>query len=30
MFYGTQDEEYPEEWIIDVDGQPTCTKFERE
>lgn len=27
MAYDVEDEEYPEEWIIGQDGQPTCTAF---
>lgn len=27
MLYSTDDEEYPSEWCIDANGQPTCTAF---
>lgn len=27
MMYGTDDPEYPQEWIEDEDGNGTCTKF---
>jgi len=30
MAFDTNDAEYPREWIIDSDGQPTCTAFELE
>lgn len=28
--WDVEDEEYPKEWIIATDGQPTCTAFEEE
>lgn len=27
--WDVDDEEYPEQWIIATDGQPTCTAFEK-
>ena len=27
MVYDTNDDEYPAEWVIGADGQPTCTAF---
>jgi hypothetical protein len=30
MLFNKDDKEYPSEWIIGSDGQPTCTAFERE
>lgn len=27
MVYDTNDKEYPEEWIYDDSGKPTCTAF---
>jgi len=27
MLYEVEEKEYPSEWIIDEDGQPTCTAF---
>ncbi len=29
MAFNVDDDEYPSEWIIGTDGQPTCTAFER-
>lgn len=28
MAFGTDDEDYPREWVIATDGQPKCTAFE--
>lgn len=27
MLFSPEDEEYPSEWCIDKNGQPTCTAF---
>lgn len=29
MVCDTDDPDYPEEWVIGKDGQPTCTAFEK-
>lgn len=29
MAWDVEDDEYPSQWIIATDGQPTCTAFEK-